>query len=104
MVSSFYILKLENDACQQNFEPTRRNQKKKVWVTCLCEVYFEIFMSCILGWVKGKISLDLSSLRNLAIPFWPEWNATIPFLLEWKPLFQKKWNGHSIPVRMECHF
>ena len=40
----------------------------------------------------------------MAIPFWPEWNASIPFLLEQKPSFRLEWNGHSIPAGMECHF
>ena len=45
-----------------------------------------------------------SGWNGMAITFWPEWNATIPFLPEWKPSFQKEWNGHSIPAGMECHF
>ena len=43
-------------------------------------------------------------VTHMAISFWPEWNVTIPFLLEWDPSFRPEWNDHSIPVAMECHF
>ena len=37
-----------------------------------------------------------SGQNGMAIPFWPEWNVSIPFLSEWKPSFQKERNGHVL--------